>query len=90
MRQPPFGMVSPAKRPEPQTIAAVNTVSAPIDQLSAAQRLAEVAEILAAGILRLRSRQLGTYQGDGEQVRLDFPPERSVHADRLRPRRTAP
>ena len=56
----------------------------------ATQPLAEVAEILAAGILRLRARQLGTHRGDGEQVRLDFSPERSVHADRLRPRRTAP
>ena len=56
----------------------------------ATQPLVEVAEILAAGILRLRSRQLGTHRGDREQVRLDFSPGRSVHADRLRPRRTAP
>jgi len=55
----------------------------------ATQRLAEAAEILAAGILRLRARELGTHLGDGEQVRLDFPPERSVHAARLQPRRTA-
>ena len=55
-----------------------------------AVRLTEVAEILAAGILRLRSRQLGTHRGDGEQVRRDFSPGRSVRADRLRPRRTAP
>jgi hypothetical protein len=60
------------------------------DRVSAAARLAEVAEILAAGILRLRARELGTHRGDGEQVRLDFSPARSVHADRLRPRRTAP
>jgi hypothetical protein len=60
-----------------------------VDRLSPAQRLGEVAEILAAGILRLRSRQLGTHRGAGEQVRLDFSPERSVHADPLRPRRTA-
>jgi hypothetical protein len=53
-----------------------------------ATRLAEVAEILAAGILRVRARQLGTHPGDGGQVRLDFPPERSVSPDRLRPRRT--
>ena len=43
------------QRPEPQTVATVNTVSDPIDQLSATRRLAEVAEILAAGILRLRA-----------------------------------
>jgi hypothetical protein len=64
-------------------------VTGSIDQLTAAQRLGEVAEILAAGILRLRSRQLGTQQGDGEQVRLDFSPKGSVHADQSRPRRTS-
>ena len=32
------------------------------DHRAATQRLAEVAEILAAGILRLRSRQLGTHR----------------------------
>ena len=63
-RQPYFGMVPLANRPEPQTVAAVNIVSDSIDQLTAAQRLAEVAEILAAGILRLRARQLGTHGGD--------------------------
>lgn len=60
------------------------------DSLPAAQRLAEVAEILSVGMLRLRARELGTHRGDGEQVRLDFSPGRSVHADRLRPRRMAP
>jgi hypothetical protein len=53
------------------------------DQLTAAQRLAEVAEILAVGLLRLRARELG------EQVGLDFSPERSVSPDRLRLRRTS-
>jgi hypothetical protein len=51
------------------------------DQTTAAQRLAEVAEILAAGLLRLRARELG------EQDRLDFSPNQSVSPDRLRPRR---
>ena len=60
------------------------------DYRAASQRLAEVAEILAAGILRLRAREFGTHRGDGEQARLDFSPERSVHAARLRPRRVAP
>jgi hypothetical protein len=59
------------------------------EQLSTFQRLDEVAAILATGIQRLRTRQLGAGRDTGEQVRLDFPPERSVHADRLRPRRTA-
>ena len=64
-------------------------MSSPIDRLTAAQRLAEVAEILAAGMLRLRARELGTQRSDGERVRLDFSPGRSVSPDRLRPRRTA-
>ena len=81
----------PARRAEPQPVATVNPVSATgIGQPSAAQRLAEVAEILAAGMLRLRRRQLGAHPGDREQVRLGFSPDRSVHAGRLRPRRTAP
>jgi hypothetical protein len=58
-------------------------------QLTAAERLAEVAEILAAGVLRLQRKQ-GRVPATEEQVRLDFCPDRSVHADRLRPRRTAP
>jgi plasmid stability protein len=50
--------------------------------------LAEVAEILAAGVLRLRRKQ-GQVPATEEQVRLDFSPDRSVHAGRLRQRRTA-
>ncbi len=57
------------------------------ERVAAAPRLSEVAEILAAGILRLRARQLGTHGGDGEQVRLDFLPDQSVSPDRLAPRR---
>ena len=64
-------------------------MSSAADRLTVAQRLAEVAEILAAAMLRLRARELGTHRADAKQVRLDFPPERSVSPDRLRPRRTA-
>ena len=74
----------------PASPACVSVPSPADRELPSAPRLAEVAEILAVGILRLRARQLGTHRGDGEQVRLDYSPERSVHADRLRPRRTAP
>ena len=56
----------------------------------ATQRFAEVAEILAAGILPPAVPATRHPRGDREQVRLDFSPGRSVHADRLRPRRTAP
>jgi hypothetical protein len=79
--------VSLARRPEPQSDAAVNTVTGSIDQLTATQRLGEIAEILATGIRRLRARQLGTGLDAGEQVRLDFSPERSVSPDRSKPRR---
>jgi hypothetical protein len=60
------------------------------EQLSTFQRLDEVAIILAVGILRLHARELGTHRGNGEQIRLDYSPERSVHAGRLKPPRTAP
>ncbi len=47
--------------------------------LTPAERLDEVAAILAAGIIRLR-RKYQPPSATVEQVRLDFPPERSVHA----------
>jgi plasmid stability protein len=64
----------------------VSGAAAGTDRITTAERLAEVAEILAAGVLRLRRKQ-GQVPATEEQVRLDFPPERSVHADRLTPRR---
>jgi hypothetical protein len=63
-------------------------MSDPIDRLTTAQRLGEVAEILAAGMLRLR-RKLGQIPVTGEQVRLDYSPRRSVHAAPGRRRRDA-
>jgi hypothetical protein len=47
---------------------------------SARQRLAEVAALLAAGILRLRSREAAEPVLPSEQVRLDFAPRQSVDA----------
>ena len=44
------------------------------------ERLDEVAEILAAGILRLRRRQMPNRSSHLEKVRLDFSPRRSGHA----------
>lgn len=52
------------------------------ERVAAAVRLTEVAEILAAGLLRLRQKSLG-----GEAILLDFLPDQSVSPDRLRPRR---
>jgi hypothetical protein len=55
-------------------------------RLTACERLDEVAQILAAGIIRLRRKHMPP-QATEEQVRLDFPPNRSVHAAPLAHRR---
>lgn len=56
--------------------------------MSATERLAEIGEILAAGLIRLRARQ-GEAEALGERgdVSLDFPANRSVHGQTLRGRR---
>ena len=56
------------------------------DRLAACERLDEVAQILAAGIIRLRRKHMPPSATE-EQVRLDFPPNRSVHAAPLEHRR---
>jgi hypothetical protein len=48
------------------------------DLMTAAERLAEVGEILAAGLLRLRAREREA--GNRRDVSLDFPATQSVHA----------
>ena len=45
--------------------------------MTASERLTEVGEILAAGLLRLRAREREA--GDHGDVSLDFPTTRSVH-----------
>jgi hypothetical protein len=50
------------------------------DLMSAAERLDEIAEILAAGVLRARRKLRGADRRD--RVRLDFSPDRSMHAGR--------
>jgi hypothetical protein len=48
------------------------------DLMTADERLTEVAQILAAGLIRLRRRESSAaVSGD---FRLDFSPDRSVHA----------
>jgi hypothetical protein len=54
--------------------------------MTAAERLDEIAEILAAGILRARRKLRGDDRRD--RVRLDFSPDRSMHADRSRRRKS--
>jgi hypothetical protein len=55
------------------------------DLMTAEERLDEIAEILAAGVLRARRKLRGEDRRD--PVRLDFSPDRSMHADRSRRRR---
>jgi hypothetical protein len=55
--------------------------------MSAAERLAEIGEILAAGLLRLRAREREA--GDHGDVSLDFPATPSVHARKRRHRENA-
>ena len=57
------------------------------DLMTAAERLDEIAEILAAGILRARRKLRGDDRRD--RVRLDFSPDRSMHADRSRRRKSS-
>jgi hypothetical protein len=49
------------------------------DLMTADERLTEVAQILAAGLNRLRRRESTSAIGSRD-FRLDFSPERSVHA----------
>ena len=50
------------------------------DLLTSAERLDEIAEILAAGILRVRARLSAPRGSTAEQVRVDFSPRQSGHA----------
>jgi hypothetical protein len=56
------------------------------DLMIAEERLNEIAEILAAGILRARRKLRGEHRRDS--LRLDFSPDRSMHADRSRRRKS--
>jgi hypothetical protein len=56
------------------------------DLMTAGERLDQIAEILASGILRARRKLRGEDRRD--QVRLDFSPDRSMHADRSRRRKS--
>jgi hypothetical protein len=49
------------------------------DLMTPAERLDEIAEILAAGILRVRVRLRAPQGSTSEQVRVDFSPRRSGH-----------
>jgi hypothetical protein len=49
-------------------------------RLSAAERLDEIADILAAGLMRLRARKSSPLSRDHGESSLDFSPDRRGHA----------
>ena len=55
--------------------------------MSARERIAEIAEILALGLIRLRARQSSSLSADPGDSSLAFPPHRSGHACVLKTRR---
>ena len=50
------------------------------EEATPAERLDEIAEILAAGLVRLRVRQSSSLSRDGGEIRLDFSPGQRGHA----------
>jgi hypothetical protein len=55
--------------------------------MTASERLTEIGEILAAGLVRLRAKE--REKGDRRELSLDFPASRSVHAKKRRRRENA-
>jgi hypothetical protein len=57
----------------------------PLDpkHLSAAKRLDEIAEILAAGLMRLQARKSSALSCAGGESCLDFSPDQRSHAQNL-------
>ncbi|ARP98159.1 hypothetical protein [Pseudorhodoplanes sinuspersici] len=49
-------------------------------RLSAAERLDEIADILAAGLIRLRARKSSYLSDDRREIGLDFSPGQRGHA----------
>ena len=50
------------------------------DRLSAAERLDEIADILAAGLMRLRAQKSSPLSRDRGESSLDFSPDQRGHA----------
>jgi hypothetical protein len=53
------------------------------DRMSAAERLDEIAEILAAGLMRLQARKSSPLSAASGESLLDSAAHQSSHADRL-------
>lgn len=56
-------------------------VGADLDNLSAAERLDEIAEMLAAGLMRVRARQSSHLSGHDGESSLDCSATRSGHTE---------
>jgi hypothetical protein len=54
--------------------------------MTAAERLAELGEILARGLIRLHAREASLLSADGRDSFVDLPPHRSRHANAPRRR----
>jgi len=54
--------------------------------MTAAERLAELGEILARGLIRLHAREASLLSADDGDSFVDLPPHRSRHANALRRR----
>ena len=59
------------------------------NQMSAEERLTEIAEILAAGLIRLRARQSSEVSGDHGESSLAYAAHQSGHAETLGRRQRA-
>jgi hypothetical protein len=59
------------------------------DLMSAEERLAELAQILVTGLLRLRRKESERHVSPLEKNSLDFSPGRSVHATTRKRRKVA-
>jgi hypothetical protein len=58
----------------------------PPSRLTAAERLAEIADLLAAGVIRLRARKSSLLSGQNGESFLDFMPPERGHEPRRRRR----
>ena len=52
------------------------------DRMTAAERLDEIADLLAAGLIRLRARKSSSLPGDRGESPLAMSPDQRLHADR--------
>jgi hypothetical protein len=74
--------IEPAGLPRPRTAGVCNAVHPTL--MTTRERLGEVADILAAGLMRLRARQSSALPADFGESSLDCAGEQSGHANVLK------